>query len=76
MHNTPPFLVITYIYIYWKDLVFWTGLIPLGLGAAYIMSSLHHVTCQVVEVTPPEVENVVDTTGAEDAFLGDLIVVR
>ena len=40
----------------------------------YIMSSLHHATWQVVEVMPPEVENVVDTTGAGDAFLGGLIV--
>jgi len=40
----------------------------------YIMSSLHHVTWQVVEVMPPEVDNVVDTTGAGDAFLGGLIV--
>ena len=38
------------------------------------MSSLHYVTRQVVEVMPPEVENVVDTTGAGDAFLGGLIV--
>ena len=38
------------------------------------MSSLHHVTCQVVEVMPPEVDDVVDTTGAGDAFLGGLIV--
>ena len=38
------------------------------------MSLLHHVTCQVVEVMPPEVDDVVDTTGAGDAFLGGLIV--
>ena len=44
------------------------------IGAVYIMSSLHHATWQVVEVMPPEVENVVDTTGAGDAFLGGLIV--
>ena len=29
---------------------------------------------QVVEVAPPPVTNVVDTTGAGDAFLGGLIV--
>ena len=46
------------------------------IGAVYIMSSLHHVTCQIVEVIPPEVDNVVDTTGAGDAFLGGLIVGR
>ena len=46
------------------------------IGAVYIMSSLHHVTWQVVEVMPPEVDNVVDTTGAGDAFLGGLIVGR
>ena len=34
-------------------------------------SPLH---CQVVEVPPPAVGKVVDTTGAGDAFLGGLIV--
>ena len=46
------------------------------IEAVYIMSPLHHVTHQVVEVMPPEVDNVVDTTGAGDAFLGGLIVGR
>lgn len=37
---------------------------------------LHQLTLcgQVVEVPPPPVDKVVDTTGAGDAFLGGLIV--
>lgn len=37
-------------------------------------SHQHTLCCQVVEVPPPPVAKVVDTTGAGDAFLGGLIV--
>ena len=45
-----------------------------SIGAVYIMSSLHHVTPQIAKVIPTEVDNVVDTTGTGDAFLGGLIM--
>lgn len=35
---------------------------------------LNYIIVQVVKVAPPSVNEVVDTTGAGDAFLGGLIV--